>query len=116
MVVRTHAGDAEIDDHDIQERRIGQVHERLLGRRPALCALAEREHALAWKLAESPRNLYGLELVSLASVTIAPDSMQRTPEDNSTATIRVAISTGKLAVSAPAFIPTENGARATRDE
>ena len=26
MVVRAHLGDPEVDDHDIQERRLGQVH------------------------------------------------------------------------------------------
>ena len=48
------------------------------------------------QLVESQRNLYGLELVSLASVTIAPDSLQKSPGDNSTATIQVAIAEAPL--------------------
>jgi outer membrane protein assembly factor BamA len=48
------------------------------------------------RLVESQRNLYGLELISLASVTIAPDSLQVNPEDEATATILVAIAEAPL--------------------
>jgi outer membrane protein assembly factor BamA len=48
------------------------------------------------QLLESQRNLYGLELVSLVSVTIAPDSLQARPEDPMTATVLVAISEAPL--------------------
>lgn len=43
------------------------------------------------KLVESQRNLYSLEIVQLASVAIAPDSMQATPGDSSRATVLVSI-------------------------
>ena len=43
------------------------------------------------RLIQSQRNLYSLDLVSLASVTIAPDSLQRTPDDSTTATVLVSI-------------------------
>ncbi|HUF49199.1 MAG TPA: BamA/TamA family outer membrane protein [Longimicrobiales bacterium] len=43
------------------------------------------------RLIESQRNLYGLELVSLASVTIAPDSLQVTPGDSTRATVLISI-------------------------
>jgi outer membrane protein assembly factor BamA len=43
------------------------------------------------RLIQSQRNLYSLELVSLASVTIAPDSLQRTPADSTTATVLISI-------------------------
>lgn len=48
------------------------------------------------ELQESQRNLYSLELVSLVSVNIAPDSLQLNPEDSTTATVRVAISEAPL--------------------
>lgn len=44
------------------------------------------------ELSASQRNLYALELVSLASVTIAPDSLQAVPADSTTATLIVSIS------------------------
>lgn len=44
------------------------------------------------QLLESQRNLYALELVSLASVTVAPDSLQRSPGDSTQATVIVQIS------------------------
>lgn len=43
------------------------------------------------RLVESQRNLYGLELVQFANVSVAPDSLQLTPEDSSTATIIVGV-------------------------
>jgi outer membrane protein assembly factor BamA len=46
---------------------------------------------LSSRLLESQRNLYGLELVSLASVTVAADSLQVAPEDSTTATVVVRI-------------------------
>jgi outer membrane protein assembly factor BamA len=69
-----------------------------MSRRAMLRQLEIREGEIlrSGQLIESQRNLYNLELVSLASVTIAPDSLQRTPEDNSTATIRVAIAEAPL--------------------
>jgi outer membrane protein assembly factor BamA len=42
-------------------------------------------------LRASQRNLYDLELVRFASVALADDSLQRTPEDRTKATVRVAI-------------------------
>jgi outer membrane protein assembly factor BamA len=48
------------------------------------------------KLLQSQRNLYGLELVSLASVTVAPDSMQVVPEDSSRATVLVSVVEAKV--------------------
>ncbi|HSK18014.1 MAG TPA: BamA/TamA family outer membrane protein [Longimicrobiales bacterium] len=69
-----------------------------LSRQATLRQLEIREGQIlrSGQLIESQRNLYGLELVSLASVTIAPDSLQKSPEDNSTATIRVAIAEAPL--------------------
>jgi outer membrane protein assembly factor BamA len=43
------------------------------------------------RLADAQRNLYSLELVQIASVSIAPDSQQVTPNDSTTATMLVAI-------------------------
>jgi outer membrane protein assembly factor BamA len=42
-------------------------------------------------LLESQRNLYQLEIVSLVSVTLAPDSLQADPEDRSRATVLVSV-------------------------
>jgi outer membrane protein assembly factor BamA len=69
-----------------------------LSRQATLRQLEIREGQIlrSGQLIESQRNLYNLELVSLASVTIAPDSLQRDPSDNSTATIRVAIAEAPL--------------------
>ncbi|HSJ30717.1 MAG TPA: BamA/TamA family outer membrane protein [Longimicrobiales bacterium] len=69
-----------------------------LSRQATLRPLEIREGQIlrSGQLIESQRNLYNLELVSLASVTIAPDSLQRDPSDNSTATIRVAIAEAPL--------------------
>lgn len=44
------------------------------------------------ELRESQRNLYDLSLVRLASVGVAADSLQLTPDDSTTATVRIAIS------------------------
>lgn len=44
------------------------------------------------ELRESQRNLYDLSLVRFASVGVAADSLQLTPTDSSTATVRIAIS------------------------
>lgn len=46
------------------------------------------------ELRESQRNLYELELIRFASVAVAGDSLQLTPGDSTTATVRVAISEG----------------------
>ena len=43
------------------------------------------------ELGRTQRNLYGLDLVQFASVTVAPDSLQLTPEDSTTATVRIQI-------------------------
>ncbi len=43
-------------------------------------------------LRASQRNLYDLNLVRFAAVAVAPDSIQLTPEDSTTATVRVSIS------------------------
>lgn len=53
--------------------------------------IAPGDLLLSSALLESQRNLYSLELVSLASVTISSDSAQRDPQDRSTATITVSI-------------------------
>ncbi|HEX2166570.1 MAG TPA: POTRA domain-containing protein, partial [Longimicrobiales bacterium] len=58
--------------------------------------IREGEILRSSQLVESQRNLYNLELVSLASVTIADDSLQKTPDDPSTATVRVAIAEAPL--------------------
>ncbi len=42
-------------------------------------------------LITSQRNLYNLDMVALAAVAVAPDSLQRTPEDSTTATVSVEI-------------------------
>lgn len=42
---------------------------------------------LGRNLVESQRNLYSLEIVQIATVSVAPDSLQRTPADSSTATV-----------------------------
>lgn len=42
-------------------------------------------------LLESQRNLYQLEVVSLVSVTVAPDTLQRDPEDLSRSTVLVSV-------------------------
>ncbi|HEX6133029.1 MAG TPA: BamA/TamA family outer membrane protein [Longimicrobiales bacterium] len=69
-----------------------------LGRNAALRQIEVREGELlrSSQLLESQRNLYTLELVSLASVTLAPDSLQLTPADSTTATVLVAISEAPL--------------------
>lgn len=64
-----------------------------LGRRTTLRQLTFREGDLLRHsaLVESQRNLYGLELVQFASVSLAPDSLQSVPEDRSRATVVVRI-------------------------
>ena len=42
-------------------------------------------------LVQSQSNLYGLPIVQIASVTIAPDSLQNTPADSSTTTVLVSV-------------------------
>ncbi|MEX1183821.1 MAG: BamA/TamA family outer membrane protein [Gemmatimonadota bacterium] len=65
-----------------------------LGRAAALRQLEVRrgDILLSSTLLESQRNLYALELVSLASVTVAPDSLQAAPQDSTTSTVVVQIS------------------------
>jgi outer membrane protein assembly factor BamA len=64
-----------------------------LGRRTAIRQLGFRSGDLLRlpTLAEAQRNLYSLELVQIASVALAPDSLQKSPNDSSTATVLVAI-------------------------
>jgi outer membrane protein assembly factor BamA len=74
---------------------IGAPH---LSRHAAIRQLEIRQGQIlrSAQLIESQRNLYALELISLASVTIAPDSLQLTPDDDATATILVAIAEAPL--------------------
>jgi outer membrane protein insertion porin family len=69
-----------------------------LGQQAALRQLEFREGDIlrSSQLLESQRNLYSLELVSLVSVTIAPDSLQAAPQDTMTATVLVAVSEAPL--------------------
>ena len=69
---------------------LGAAH---LGRRAALQQLTFRPGDLLRRaaLAESQRNLYDLELVQIAAVGIAPDSLQRVQGDSATATIAVQV-------------------------
>lgn len=46
---------------------------------------------LGERLQESQRNLYDLDIVQFATVAVAPDSLQRTPQDSSTATVLIQI-------------------------
>jgi outer membrane protein assembly factor BamA len=64
-----------------------------LGRAAALRQLSVRKGDLLrlTSLVESQRNLYSLEIVQLASVAVAPDSLQRTPRDSTQASILVNI-------------------------
>jgi outer membrane protein assembly factor BamA len=64
-----------------------------LGRRTAVRQLGFRNNDILRlpRLADAQRNLYNFELVQIASVTVAPDSMQVTPGDSTTATVLVAI-------------------------
>jgi outer membrane protein insertion porin family len=64
-----------------------------LGRRAALRQLSFRKGDILrnTKLVESQRNLYSLELVQLATVTLAPDSLDATPRDSTRATVIVSI-------------------------
>jgi len=64
-----------------------------LGRRSALRQLTFRPGDLlrGSALSESQRNLYDLELVQIAAVGVAPDSLQAVPGDSVTATIAVQI-------------------------
>ncbi|NIP83938.1 MAG: BamA/TamA family outer membrane protein, partial [Gemmatimonadetes bacterium] len=45
-------------------------------------------------LQQSQRNLYDLRLVQFASVAVAPDSLQATPEDSTTASVLVSVAEG----------------------
>ncbi|MGH7507555.1 MAG: POTRA domain-containing protein, partial [Longimicrobiales bacterium] len=64
-----------------------------MGRAAAVRQLTVREGDLLRQsdLVESQRNLYALELVRFANVTLAADSMRRAPEDSSKATVLVSI-------------------------
>jgi outer membrane protein assembly factor BamA len=65
-----------------------------LGRQAALRQVEIRpgDILLSSHLLESQRNLYNLELVSLASVNVAADSLQAAPGDSTTATVVIRIS------------------------
>ena len=69
-----------------------------LGRRAALRQLTVRPGSLLRtnSLVESQRNLYSLEIVQLASVAIAPDSLQKDPSDSTGTTILVNIAEAPL--------------------
>lgn len=62
-----------------------------LGRNATLRQLTFRQGEVLRRsrLAESQRNLYDLELVQIAAVGIAPDSLQRSPGDSTRATVLV---------------------------
>lgn len=64
-----------------------------LGRTPVMRQLAFRTGDLLRRdrLLESQRNLYDLEIVQFATVEVAPDSLQLTPLDSTTATVLVQI-------------------------
>lgn len=47
-------------------------------------------------LVQSQSNLYNLSIVQIASVTIAPDSLQRTPEDSASTTVLVSVAEAPL--------------------
>jgi outer membrane protein assembly factor BamA len=69
-----------------------------LGRRGALRQLNFRKGDVlrTSRLVESQRNLYSLDLIQLASVTIAPDSLDATPQDSSRATVLVNIAESRV--------------------
>lgn len=69
-----------------------------LGREAVLRQLEVREGDLLRQedLLESQRNLYQLEVVSLASVTVAPDTDQADPADRSRATVLVSVAEAAL--------------------
>jgi outer membrane protein insertion porin family len=52
-------------------------------------ALTEGDLLRLSRVRESQRNLYELELTQFASVSVAPDTLQRDPDDRSTATLLV---------------------------
>lgn len=64
-----------------------------LGRRGTLRQLSFRKGDLLRlsSLVESQRNLYSLDIVQLASVAIAPDSLQLTPDDSASATVLITV-------------------------
>jgi outer membrane protein assembly factor BamA len=64
-----------------------------IGREETLRQLEFRQGQLLRQtdLLESQRNLYQLEIVSLASVTVAPDTLQLEPADRSRATVLVSV-------------------------
>lgn len=65
-----------------------------LGRRATIRQLGFRKGDLLRlnRLLESQSNLYRLEIIQLASVVVAPDSLQKAPADSATATVLVSIS------------------------
>lgn len=65
-----------------------------LGRRATIRQLSFRTGDLLRlnRLVTSQSNLYRLEIVQLASVIVAPDSLQKAPADSATATVLVTIS------------------------
>jgi len=76
---------------------IGAEH---LGRRATLRQLTFSKGDLLRldELAESQANLYELPIVQLASVSVAPDSLQVSPGDSTTATVLVRIDEGPVHV------------------
>src|SRR5690606_11537082 len=71
-----------------------------LSRRDVLRQLEFREGRVLRErnLIASERNLYSLELVQLASVAVAEDTLQVTPADSTTATVVVRVSEGPVHV------------------
>ncbi|HEX7118738.1 MAG TPA: BamA/TamA family outer membrane protein [Longimicrobiales bacterium] len=71
-----------------------------LGRAAVLRQLAIRRGDVLRvdRLVESQRNLYALEIVEFAAVTIAPDTLQATPGDRSRATVLVQVTEGPVHV------------------
>ena len=71
-----------------------------LSRRDVLRQLELREGGVLRErdLTASERNLYSVELLQFASVTIAVDSLQATPADSTTATVAVRVSEGPVHV------------------
>lgn len=71
-----------------------------LGRRAVLRQLSFRKGDLLrlTELVESQRNLYNLEIVQFATVSVAPDSLQGVSRDSSRATVLVQITEGPVHV------------------
>ncbi|HEX6940057.1 MAG TPA: BamA/TamA family outer membrane protein [Longimicrobiales bacterium] len=71
-----------------------------LGRKTVLRQLTFRPGDLlrSERLVESQRNLYALEIVEFAAVTVAPDTLQATPGDSARSTVLVQVAEGPVHV------------------